>query len=59
MAADVGAADTVKNEIIAGTRHPFTGPVMDQSGAGKVGTGPTIPDADLAKMDWYVQGVQA
>ena len=53
------AADTVKNEIIAGTRHPFTGPILDQSGAEKVGTGLTIPDADLAKMDWYVQGVQA
>ena len=53
------AADTVKSEIIAGVRHPFTGPIMDQSGAEKVGTGLTIPDADLAKMDWYVKGVQA
>ena len=26
------AADTVKAEIIAGTRHPFTGPIMDQAG---------------------------
>ena len=29
------AADTVKNEIIAGTLHPFTGPIMDQSGDGE------------------------
>ena len=53
------AADTVKAEIIAGTRHPFTGPILDQAGTEKVGTGLTIPDADLAKMDWYVKGVQA
>ena len=39
--------------------HPFTGPIMDQAGTERVGTGLTIPDADLAKMDWYVKGVQA
>ena len=53
------AADTVKNEIIAGARHPFTGPIMDQAGTERVGTGLTIPDEDLLKMDWYVKGVQA
>ena len=53
------AADAVKAEIIAGTRHPFTGPIMDQSGAERVGSGLIVPDADLAKMDWYVKGVQA
>ena len=39
--------------------HPFTGPILDQSGAERVGSGLTIPDEDLAKMDWYVKGVQA
>ena len=37
------AADTVKNEIIAGTRHPFTGPIMDQSGDGEGRRGPDHP----------------
>jgi basic membrane protein A and related proteins len=53
------AADTVKAEIIAGVRHPFTGPIVDRDGTERVGTGLTIPDADLLKMDWYVKGVQA
>jgi basic membrane protein A len=52
------AADTVKNEIIAGTLHPFTGPILDQAGEEKVGAGLTIPDEELDKMDWYVKGVQ-
>ena len=39
--------------------HPFTGPIIDEAGTERVGTGLTIPDADLAKMDWYVKGVQA
>ena len=53
------AADTVKNEIIAGVRHPFTGPILDQAGTERAGNGLTIPDGDLLKMDWYVKGVQA
>ena len=53
------AASAVRDEIIAGARHPFTGPIMDVAGTERAGTGLTIPDADLAKMDWYVKGVQA
>ena len=43
------AANTVRDEIIAGARHPFTGPILDQAGAERVGAGLTIPDADLAQ----------
>ena len=53
------AADKVKAGIIAGTFHPFTGPIKNQKGELKVAEGQTIPDADLLKMDWYVEGVQA
>ena len=53
------AANDAKAGIIAGTLHPFTGPIKDQKGAVKVQPGATIPDAELLKMDWYVEGVQA
>ncbi|MBZ8135097.1 BMP family ABC transporter substrate-binding protein [Afifella sp. IM 167] len=60
MPADVReAADKVKNDIAAGTLHPFTGPIKDQSGEVKIKDGETIPDADLLGMDWYVEGVQS
>jgi basic membrane protein A and related proteins len=56
---EVAAADTVKNEIIAGVRHPFTGPITDVAGIERVSTGLTIPDEELDRMDWYVKGMQA
>ena len=33
--------------------------VKNQKGEEKVAAGKSIPDADLLKMDWYVEGVQA
>ena len=53
------AADKVKEGIIAGTLHPFEGPVYDQGGALKVPEGQHLSDDVLLKMDWYVKGVQA
>ena len=53
------AADAVKSGIIAGTLHPFTGPIKNQKGEVKTAAGKTIDDGELAKMDWYVEGVQA
>ena len=53
------AADKVKAAIIAGTLDPFAGPIKNQKGELKVAAGQTIADADLQKMDWYVEGVQA
>lgn len=49
-----------KNEeaIRSGRFHPFQGPVKDQDGKVRIAAGTTISDADLQKMDWYVQGVQ-
>ncbi len=44
--------------IVAGTLHPFAGPVRDQQGKVRVAAGTTMPDADLLRMDWYVEGVQ-
>jgi basic membrane protein A len=53
------AADKVKAGIIAGTLNPFAGPIKDQKGEQKVAAGATIPDAELLKLNWYVEGVQA
>jgi basic membrane protein A and related proteins len=52
------AADKVKQAIIDGTLHPFTGPIKDQKGTLQVAEGKTAPDEQLAKMDWWVPGVE-
>jgi basic membrane protein A and related proteins len=44
--------------IIAGKLHPFTGPVVDQTGQVKVAKGAVMSDADLNGMKYYVQGVE-
>ena len=44
--------------ITAGKFHPFTGPIMDQSGKVRVAAGVPIPDAELRGIDWLVEGVQ-
>jgi simple sugar transport system substrate-binding protein len=53
------AADATRDGIIAGTLHPFAGPIKDQTGAVKVAEGATMSNEDLLKMDWYVAGVEA
>jgi simple sugar transport system substrate-binding protein len=52
------AADSVKDAIIARKLHPFTGPIKNQSGQVVIPEGKTATDEQLAKMDWFVQGVQ-
>jgi basic membrane protein A len=53
------AATKVEEGIIAGTLHPFTGPIKNQAGEVKIAEGAHASDAELSKMDWYVEGVQA
>ena len=53
------AADAVKAGIIAGTQHPFDGPVSNQAGEVVIPKGEHASDEQLQKMDWYVKGVQA
>jgi len=53
------AADATKAGIIAGTLHPFIGPVTDNKGTVRIAAGVKPSDADLFKQDWYVAGVQA
>ncbi len=51
-------ADKVKASIVDGSFHPFQGPIKNQKGEIVVKEGETMPDRDLAKMDWYVEGVE-
>jgi simple sugar transport system substrate-binding protein len=52
-------ADSLKDQIIAGTLHPLTGPIKDQKGELRVPEGQRMTDEQLSKMDWYPAGVQS
>ena len=47
----------LEQKLVAGTFHPFTGPVVDQSGAERLAAGAVMDDESLGKMDYFVQGV--
>ena len=53
------AAEATKEGIIAGTLHPFDGPVKNQEGEVMIPEGEHAADDQLQQMDWYVEGVQA
>jgi basic membrane protein A len=46
-----------EGEIAAGKLHPFTGPMKTNEGKEVLAAGKTITDAELSKMDYYVDGV--
>ncbi len=52
------AAETVKESIVAGTLHPFAGPIVNQAGEVVVEEGETLDDKALLGMNYYVEGVQ-
>jgi simple sugar transport system substrate-binding protein len=54
----VAKAEDVREAIIAGTLHPFAGPIKNQAGEIVVPEGETLSDEKLLSMDWYVDGVQ-
>ena len=53
------AADKVIAGWKDGSYDVFTGEMKDQSGKVRVPKGERMKDADLAVIDWYVQGVQS
>ncbi|NDV87320.1 BMP family ABC transporter substrate-binding protein [Aurantimonas aggregata] len=60
MPEDVkAAAQKIVDDTKAGTYEVFTGPINDDAGEEKVPAGQVVPDEDLLKMDWYVEGVQS
>ena len=57
--ADVVAlAEKARKGIIAGTVHPFAGPIKDQSGKIIVKVGEVMSDKMMASMNFYVEGVE-
>ncbi len=59
LPADVKAlAQQAIDDIVAGTRHSFTGPINKQDGSPWLKAGETASDGDLASMNFYVEGVE-
>ena len=56
---DVVADITATRAAIIGGKEVFAGPLQDNTGNERVASGQTLSDADLNKMDWYVDGVTA
>lgn len=54
----VAEAKKIVAGIQAGTFHPFTGPIKDQTGKVRVPAGKRMTNGELAGMNWYVQGIQ-
>lgn len=46
-----------RTAITNGQFDPFAGPIKDQSGAVKVAASAKLSDAELQRMNWYVDGV--
>lgn len=56
--ADVRAmAQQAVDDIVAGKRHPFMGPINKQDGSAWLKAGETPDDGTLASMNFYVEGV--
>jgi simple sugar transport system substrate-binding protein len=53
----VAMVKKAEGEIAAGKLSPFTGPMKTNEGREVLAAGKTITDADLSKMDYYVEGV--
>jgi simple sugar transport system substrate-binding protein len=47
----------LERAMAAGRLNPFSGRLVDQAGAVRQKSG-TLADADIAQMNWFVQGVQ-
>jgi basic membrane protein A len=45
-----------RDDIVAGRFQPFTAPLVDNTGRTRLAQG-TLPDAQIAAMDWFVAGV--
>ncbi|MCJ2377856.1 BMP family ABC transporter substrate-binding protein [Vibrio sp. ZSDZ34] len=57
---DIQAAiKTTHAKIKAGAFHPFTGPMVDNTGKEVIAAGYTLNDKELAAVNWYVEGIDA
>ncbi|SFF78567.1 BMP family ABC transporter substrate-binding protein [Neptunomonas qingdaonensis] len=53
----VAEAQALIAQIKAGTLHPFAGPIKNKAGELIVAEGEILPHADLAGINWFVEGV--
>jgi simple sugar transport system substrate-binding protein len=51
------AAQETEAAIIAGTLHPFKGPITKQDGSELVPAGQNVDDGTLLGMNFYVKGI--
>jgi basic membrane protein A and related proteins len=51
-------AEERRDALKAGKLHPFTGPLNDNTGKVLVAAGKTLSDADLRKMNVFVEGIE-
>jgi basic membrane protein A len=52
-------AEQLISQIKSGELKPFTGPIKDQTGAEKIPAGISATHAELASMNYYVEGITA
>ncbi|AMS14457.1 BMP family ABC transporter substrate-binding protein [Pseudomonas chlororaphis] len=52
-------AEQIIADIKSGAFHPFTGPIKDQAGVEKLAAGVSASNAELASMNYYVEGMKA
>ena len=43
--------------LVAGSRHVYDGPLVDQSGEERIPAGERLEDGAILSMDWHVEGV--
>ncbi len=46
-----------QQDIAAGRLHPFTGPIVDNTGATRLARGQVLDDAQILRMNYLVEGV--
>ncbi len=52
-------AEQIIADIKSGALQPFTGPIKDQAGVEKIPAGVSATNAELASMNYYVEGMKA
>ena len=53
----VKMAQETEAAIVAGTLHPFKGPIVKQDGTEVIGAGANLDDGTLLGMNFYVKGI--
>ena len=54
----VAMAKTAQADIASGKLVPFAGPLKDNTGKVRAAQGAAVPDAEIAGMNWFVEGIQ-